>query len=152
MTEKREWSSESGLDEMRRSSSAETVTVAERLLSWANDRNLPVAWGSGAKIGYAHACCRPRRLDRRSLSACPRTVNSTSTPTDATPPAVQQDDLRLEFVRSIGERQGRASRQVIDQSFKSFPLSDFSRPETYKAVVAALDWFVEQTGTAHASA
>ena len=65
VTEKREWSSESGLDEMRHSSSAETVKVAERLLTWANDRNLPVAWGSGAKLGYApRRGRRPSRLDR----------------------------------------------------------------------------------------
>jgi hypothetical protein len=50
VTETREWSSESILDEVRRSASAETATVAERLLRWASDRSLPVAWGSGAKV------------------------------------------------------------------------------------------------------
>jgi hypothetical protein len=40
---------------------------------------------------------------------------------------------------------------IIDQSFKSFQLSDFSQPENYEAVVAALDWFVEQAGAAHTS-
>jgi hypothetical protein len=42
--------------------------------------------------------------------------------------------------------------EVIGQSFMSFQLSAFCQPENYEAVVAGLDWFVEQTGTAHTSA
>jgi hypothetical protein len=154
VTEKREWSSETALEEMRRSSSAETVTVAERLLSWANDRNLPVAWGSGAKIGGAYvvvtgpddSTAKPFGLSTDSkLNLYPHAMRRL--------PPFNKDDLRLEFVRRIGEAAGMpVEDNVTDQSFKSFQLSAFSRPENYKAVVAALDWFVEQTGTAHASA
>jgi hypothetical protein len=155
VTEKREWSSESGLDEMRRSSSsAETVAVAEGLLSWANDRNLPVAWGSGAKIGYAKVVV----AGPHDSTAGPFGL-STDSKLDLYPhemrrlPPFNRDDLRLEFVRRIGAAAGMPVEDtIIDQSFKSFPLSDFSQPENYKAVVAALDWFVEQTGAAHASA
>ena len=58
-------------------------------------------------------------------------------------------ELRLEFVQRIGAAAGRSiDDKVVDQSFKSFQLSSFSQPKHYEAVVAALDWFVEQTGTA----
>ena len=138
---------------MRRSSSAETVTVAERLLSWANDRNLPVAWGSGAKIGYAKVeVAGPHDSTARPFGL------STDGKLDLYPhdmrrlPPFNRDDLRLEFVRRIGAAAGMAVEdKMIDQSFKSFPLSNFSEPENYKALVGALDWFVEQTGTAHAA-
>jgi hypothetical protein len=153
VTEKREWSSESGLEEMRRSSSVETVTVAERLLSWASDRDLPVAWGSGAKIGYAYivvagphdSTARPFGLSTDSkLDLYPREMGRL--------PPFNKDDLRLEFVRRIGAAAGvPVEDNIIDQSFKSFQLSKFSEPENYQAVIAALDWFVEQAGTAHTS-
>jgi hypothetical protein len=64
-------------------------------------------------------------------------------------PPFDRDDLRLEFVRRIGAAAGMpVEGKVIDQSFKSFQLSSFSQPKHYEAVVAALDWFVDQTGTA----
>ena len=153
VTEKRDWSSESGLDEIRRSSSPETVTVAERLLSWAEDRNLPVAWGSGAKIGYAlvvvagphDSTARPFGLSTDGkLVLYPHEMRRL--------PPFNRDDLRLEFVRRIGAAAGMpVEDKIIDQSFKSFPLSNFSQPENYGAVVAALDWVVEQTRTPHSS-
>ena len=153
VTEKREWSSESGLEEMRRSASAETVTVADRLLSWAHERNLPVVWGSGSKIGYAHVVVAgPDDSTARPFGF------STDGKLDVYPhemrrvPPFNGDDLRLEFVRRIGAAAGTPVQdKVIDQSFKSFQLSNFSPPENYGAVVAALDWFIEQTGTAHTS-
>ena len=154
VTEKREWSSESGLDEMRRSASAETVTVAERLLRWASDRNLPVVWGSGSKIGYAYV------VVAGSHDATARPFGfSTDGKLDLYPhemrrlPPFTKDDLRLEFVRRIGAAAGMpVEDNVVDRSFTSFQLSSFSQSEEYEAIVAALDWFVEQTGTVHPSA
>ena len=154
VTEKREWSSESALDELRRSASAETATVGERLLSWASDRNLPVTWGSGSKVGYAYIVITgPHDSTARPFGL------STDNKFDLYPhqmrrlPPFTKDDVRLEFVRRIGAAAGMpVEDKVIDQSFKSFQLSIFSEPENYKALVAALDWFVEQTGTSHASA
>lgn len=68
-------------------------------------------------------------------------------------PPFNRDDLRLEFVRRIGAAAGMpVEDNIIDQSFKSFQLSNFSQRENYEAVVAALDWFVEQAGTAYTSA
>jgi len=154
VTETREWSSESILDEVRRSASAETATVAERLLRWASDRSLPVAWGSGAKIGYAYVVVagphdstgRPFGLSTDGkLDLYPREIRRL--------PPFNTDDLRLEFVHRIGAAAGMSVEDnVIDQSFKSFQLSSFSQPENYEALVAALDWFVEQIGTANTSA
>ena len=127
VTEKREWSSESVLDEMRRSASAETVTVAERLLSWANDRNLPVAWGSGAKIGSAYVVV----AGPHDSTAQPFGL-STDGKLDLYPhemrrlPPFTKDDLRLEFVRRIGAAAGMpVEDNVIDQSFKSFQVERF---------------------------
>jgi hypothetical protein len=152
VTEKREWSSESALDELRRSASA-AATVAERLLSWASDRNLPVTWGSGSKVGYAYIVI----TGRHDSTARPFGL-STDNKFDLYPhqmrrlPPFTKDDVRLEFVRRIGAAAGMpVEDKVIDQSFKSFQLSIFSEPENYKALVAALDWFVEQTGTSHAA-
>lgn len=154
VTEKREWSPESGLDEMRRSASAEAVAVAERLLSWANDRNLPVTWGSGSKVGYAYfAVAGPNGATARPFGL------STDGKLDLYPhemrrlPPFNGDNLRLEFLRRIGAAAGvRVEDNVIDQSFKSFQLSSFSAPDNNAAVVAALDWFVEETGSARSSA
>jgi hypothetical protein len=153
VTETREWSSESMLHEMRRSTSAEAATIAERLLTWANDRSLPVVWGSGAKVGYvsvvvagAHnSTARPFGLSTDGkLGLYPREMRRLQ-PFDT-------GELRLEFVQRIGAAAGRSiDDKVVDQSFKSFPLSSFSQPENYKALVAALDWFIEQTGTANTS-
>jgi hypothetical protein len=153
VTEKREWSSESGLDEMRSSSSAETVIVAEQLLSWANDRNLPVVWGSGARIGYAFVVVAgPNDSTARPFGL------STDGKLDLYPdqmrllPPFNRDDLRLEFVRRVGmAAEMPVEDKVIDQSIKSVPLSNFSQHENYEALLAALDWFVEQTGTAQTS-
>lgn len=153
VTETREWSSDSGLDEMSRAAPAETVTVAKRLLSWANDRNLSVVRGSGAKIGYAHvvvagpddSTAKPFGLSTEGkLNLYPHAIRRL--------PPFTKDDLRLEFVRRIGSAAGvPVDDNVIDQSFKSFKLGAFFPPENHKAVVAALDWFVEQTATAHTS-
>jgi hypothetical protein len=67
-------------------------------------------------------------------------------------PPFDRDDLRLELVRRIGLAAGMpVEDNVIDQSFKSFHLSGFSPPENYEALVAGLDWLVEQAGNAHAS-
>jgi hypothetical protein len=150
-TEKREWDSESGLDELKRSSSVEAVTVAERLLSWANDRGLPVTWGSGAKIGYAYVVVAgPHDLTVRPFGL------STDGKLDVYPremrrlPPFNRDDIRLEFVLRLAAAAGMTvENNIVDQSFKSFPLSGFVQPENQEAVVATLDWFVEQTGTAH---
>jgi hypothetical protein len=139
---------------MRRSASAETATVAERLLSWASDRNLPVTWGSGSKVGYAYIVITgPHDSIARPFGL------STDAKFDLYPhqmrrlPPFTKDDVRLEFVRRIGAAAGTpVEEKVIDQSFKSFQLSIFCEPENYEALVAALDWFVEQTGTSHASA
>ena len=141
------------LHEMGRSTSAETATIAERLLSWANDRSLPVAWGSGAKVGYAsvvvagahNSTARPFGLSTDGkLALYPREMRRL--------PPFNTGELRLEFVQRIGAAAGRSiDDKVVDQSFKSFPLSSFSQPQNYEALVAALDWFVEQAGIANAS-
>jgi hypothetical protein len=154
VTEKREWSSESGLDEMRLSAPAEAVSVAERLLSWASDRNLPVTWGSGSKVGYA----RIEVTGLHDSTARPFGL-STDGKLDLYPyemrglPPFTNDEFRLDFVRRIGAAAGMAVEdKVIDQSFKSFQLRKFSQHENCKALLAALDWFVEQAGAVRASA
>jgi hypothetical protein len=149
VTEKREWSNESALEELRRSAPPETVSVADRLLRWAGSRHLEVRWGFGTKIGYGSfvvtapdgATCRPFGI-------------STDSKLDLYPPEMRrlapfdQDKVRLEFIRRIAAAAGiPVDDNVANQSFKSFPLHKLSPPESYDAALAALDWLVDQTNT-----
>jgi hypothetical protein len=151
VAEKREWSDESALEELRRRT-PEAATVADQLLRWGSSRNLGVSWGSGAKTGYLYfvvtgpdGAGRPFGFSTDGkLDLYPKKMRRL--------PPFDQDQMRLEFVRQMAAAVGiPVGDEVIDQSFKSFPLDKLSQPESYEAAVAALDWFVEQTGARTAS-
>ena len=60
-------------------------------------------------------------------------------------PPFDQEDARLAFIRLIAAAANMpVDIEVINQSFKSFPLGTFSPPENCEALFKALDSFVDQ--------
>ena len=121
------------------------MTVAERLLRWAHDRQLEVSWGSGAKIGFGTfvvqradgATAQPFGVATRGwLALYPQAM------TDL--PPFDQHKLRLDFIRRLAAAAGVAVEDdVADQSFKTFLLQKLAQAERLEAAIAALDWFLE---------
>jgi hypothetical protein len=124
------------------------VTVAETLLHSASSRGLEVSWGSGAKIGYGTFVV----TGPDGVAAEPFGI-STNSKLDLYPnlmrflPPFDRDEVRLDFIRRIGAAAGTPVEDTVaDETFKSFPLDKLSSLESLKAVVMALDWFVDQAG------
>ena len=60
-------------------------------------------------------------------------------------PPFDQDEARLDFIREISAAANVPVKdEVIHQGFKSFPLGRFAPLESYAALIAALDRFVDQ--------
>jgi hypothetical protein len=149
--EKREWTNELALEELRQSASEgsvspEAVTVADRLLAWASSRGLDVSWGKGAKVGYGNFVV----TSPEGVAGQPFGI-STDGKLDLYPqemshlPPFDRDEVRLDFIRRVAAAtEIPVEDSVAGQSFKSFPLRKLSPAELYAAVEAALDWFVDQ--------
>jgi hypothetical protein len=144
VSEKREWTPEAILEELRRADPA-VASIAGRLFAWAAERNLEIECGKGAKVGYAYF-----GVTRDETKAWPFGI-STDGKLALYPqqmsrlPPFDHDKVRLQLLQRVAAAaEMPVEDDIVARSFKGVPLDKLSAPDREAAVIAALDSLIDQ--------